>query len=157
MFTYINENFLHAPSTDLSRDTVKCLIAITLAQAQEVFLEKQIADGKKVGLLAKLASQAAYLYTQATEGCQDNVTKAIFEKVWLLVVQVSVLPISRKGEAKCSADQSQLHGIRSTVLPSSRGQRRKLSWRSHRPVTGCRSPCTRREPDSKRFPIFRPH
>lgn len=88
MFTYINENFLHAPSTDLSRETVKTLIAIMLAQGQEVFLEKQIADGKKVGLLAKLASQAAYLYTQATEGVQDNVTRAVFEKVWLLVCQI---------------------------------------------------------------------
>ncbi|KAF2271499.1 vacuolar protein-sorting protein bro1 [Westerdykella ornata] len=88
MFTYINENFLHAPSTDLSRDTVKTLISIMLAQAQEVFLEKQIADGKKVGLLAKLASQAAYLYNQAVEGVQENVTKAVFEKVWLLVVQI---------------------------------------------------------------------
>ena len=88
MFTYINENFLHAPSTDLSRDTVKTLIAIMLAQGQEVFLEKQVADGKKVGLLAKLASQAAYLYTQAAEGTQENVNKAIFERVWLLVTQV---------------------------------------------------------------------
>jgi BRO1-like domain len=89
MFTYINENFLHAPSTDLSRDTVKTLIQVMLAQGQEVFLEKQIADGKKVGLLAKLASQAAYLYSGAIEGTQENVNKAIFEKVWLLVVQVS--------------------------------------------------------------------
>ncbi|OIW28452.1 BRO1-domain-containing protein [Coniochaeta ligniaria NRRL 30616] len=88
MFTYINENFLHAPSVDLSRDTVKCLIHIMLAQAQEVFLEKQITDKKKDGLLAKLASQAATLYTQAIEGAQDNVAKAIFEKVWLLMVQV---------------------------------------------------------------------
>lgn len=88
MFTYINENFLHAPSTDLSRETVKTLIAIMLAQAQEVFLEKQIADGKKVGLLAKLASQAAVLYSQAVEGAQENVQNAIFEKVWLLVCQV---------------------------------------------------------------------
>ena len=88
MFTYINENFLHAPSTDLSRDTVKTLIAIMLAQGQEVFFEKQVADGKKVGLLAKLASQAAYLYTQAAEGTQENVNKAIFERVWLLVTQV---------------------------------------------------------------------
>ncbi|KAK4238648.1 BRO1-like domain-containing protein [Achaetomium macrosporum] len=88
MFTYINENFLHAPSSDLSRDTVKTLINIMLAQAQEVFLEKQIADQKKIGLLAKLASQAATLYSQALEGVQENVTKAIFEKVWLLMVQV---------------------------------------------------------------------
>jgi hypothetical protein len=89
MFTYINENFLHAPSTDLSRDTVKTLIAIMLAQGQEVFLEKQVADGKKSGLLAKLASQAAYLYGQAAEGVQDNVTKGIFEKSWLALVHVS--------------------------------------------------------------------
>lgn len=91
MFTYINENFLHAPSTDLSRDTVKTLISVNLAQAQEVFLEKQVADEKKVALLAKLASQAATLYTQAVEGVQDNVNKAIFERVWLLMVQVSEL------------------------------------------------------------------
>jgi hypothetical protein len=90
MFTYINENFLHAPSTDLSRDTVKTLIQIMLAQGQEVFLEKQIADGKKVGLLAKLASQAGYLYSQAVEGVQENVNKAVFEKVWLLVTQVRI-------------------------------------------------------------------
>jgi hypothetical protein len=87
MFTYINENFLHAPSADLSRDTIKSLINVMLAQAQEVFLEKQIADQKKIGLLAKLASQAATLYGQALEGIQENVTKAIFEKVWLLMVQ----------------------------------------------------------------------
>lgn len=89
MFTYINENFLHAPSFDLSRETVKTLIHLMLAQAQEIFLEKQVKDQKKAGLLAKLASQAGYLYGQAVEGVQENVTKAIFEKVWLAMVQVS--------------------------------------------------------------------
>nr|POE87792.1 vacuolar protein-sorting protein bro-1 [Quercus suber] len=88
MFTYINENFLHAPSTDLSRETVKTLISIMLAQGQEVFIEKQIVDKKKPGLLAKLAAQAAYLYAQAVEGVQDNVSRAVFERVWLLMVQI---------------------------------------------------------------------
>ena len=88
MFTYINENFLHAPSKDLSRETVKTLITLMLAQAQEVFVEKQIADGRKVGLLAKLASQAALLYVQSTEGIQDNVSRGIFDRLWLLVTQV---------------------------------------------------------------------
>ena len=88
MFTYINENFLHAPSTDLSRETVKTLINVMLGQGQEVFIEKQIVDGKKPGLLAKLASQAAYVYAQAVEGVQDNVSRAIFERVWLLAVQI---------------------------------------------------------------------
>jgi len=89
MFTYINENFLHAPSADLSRLSVKTLIGIMLAQAQEIFLERQVMDQKKVGLLAKLASQAAYLYSQAVEGIQESINKGVFEKVWLLLVQVS--------------------------------------------------------------------
>jgi BRO1-like domain len=88
MFTYINENFLHAPSADLSRDTVKTLINVMLAQGQEVFLEKQVNDNKKVGLLAKLASQASYLYGQALEGVQENMGKGVFERVWLLYAQV---------------------------------------------------------------------
>ena len=88
MFTYINENFLHAPSTDLSRETVKTLITLMLAQAQEVFVEKQIVDGKKNGMLAKLIGQAAVLYTQAAEGVQESVAKNIFEKLWLQVTQI---------------------------------------------------------------------
>ena len=94
MFTYINENFLHAPSADLSRETVKALIHLMLAQAQEVFLEKQIADKKKIGLLAKLAAQAGYLYGQALEGIQEQVNKVIFEKVWSTMVQVSCTRLS---------------------------------------------------------------
>lgn len=90
MFTYINENFLHAPSFDLHRDTVKSLIHITLAQAQEIFIEKQIAAKTKAGLLAKLAAQAAYLYSQALEGVQEHVSKAMFEKVWATMVQVRI-------------------------------------------------------------------
>ena len=88
MFTYINENFLHAPSTDLSRETVKTLINVMLAQAQETFIEKQITDGKKPGMIAKLAAQAAFLYAQTVEGVQDNVSRAIFERVWLLMTQI---------------------------------------------------------------------
>lgn len=91
MFTYINDNFLHAPSTDLNHDTVKTLINIMLAQAQEVFLEKTIMDGKKAGMLAKIASQASYLYGQAAEGVQENVTKGVFEKVWVILTQVRTL------------------------------------------------------------------
>ena len=113
MFTYINENFLHAPSTDLSRDTVKTLITVMLAQAQEVFLEKQIADGKKVGLLAKLASQAASLYAQAVEGVSDNVTKATFERVWLLVTQIKASYMSSMCHyyQALADDDANSHGI----------------------------------------------
>ncbi|KKY36895.1 putative vacuolar protein-sorting protein bro1 [Diaporthe ampelina] len=113
MFSYINENFLHAPSVDLSRDTVKTLIAITLAQAQEVFLEKQIADQKKVGLLAKLASQAGTLYSQSIEGVQENVTKAIFEKVWLLMVQIKANLLNSMAQyfQALADDDANAHGV----------------------------------------------
>ncbi|KAK0636890.1 BRO1-like domain-containing protein [Bombardia bombarda] len=113
MFTYINENFLHAPSSDLSRETVKTLISIMLAQAQEVFLEKQIADQKKVGLLAKLSSQAATLYGQAVEGIQENVNKAIFEKVWMLMAQAKFALMSSMAQyyQALADDDANSHGI----------------------------------------------
>jgi programmed cell death 6-interacting protein len=98
MFTYINENFLHAPSTDLSRETVKTLISITLAQAQEVFLEKQVADGKKPGLLAKLASQAHFLYAQAQEGVQESFAKGVFDVSWTKVVAIKAAHMASLSE-----------------------------------------------------------
>lgn len=124
MFTYINENFLHAPSTDLSRETVKTLIAIMLAQAQEVFLEKQIADGKKVGLLAKLASQAAFLYSQAVEGVQENVGKAVFERVWLLVTQIKSYHMSFLAQyyQALADDDANNHGVAICRLQVAMGQ-----------------------------------
>jgi len=87
MYTYINENFLHAPSTDLNHDTVKTLITVMLAQAQEVFFDKQVADGKKTNIIAKLAGQLAVFHNQAVEGVQENVNKGVFEKVWLQLTQ----------------------------------------------------------------------
>lgn len=113
MFTYINDNFLHAPSADLSRDTIRAIIHIMLAQAQEVFLEKQIADNKKVGLLAKLSSQAAYLYGQALEGVQENVNKAIFEKVWVLAIQCkySIMHSMAQYYQALADDDANSHGI----------------------------------------------
>ncbi|KPI41016.1 Vacuolar protein-sorting protein bro1 [Cyphellophora attinorum] len=91
MFTYINENFLHAPSQDLNRDTVKTMISITMAQAQESFLEKQVRDGKKSGLLAKLAAQAHYLYGQAKEGLDTETSKLVFDTSWTKFIQVKHL------------------------------------------------------------------
>lgn len=113
MFTYINDNFLHAPSSDLGRDTVKTMIHVMLAQAQEVFLEKQMTDGKKPGLLAKFASQSAYLYFQAVDGAQENVSKGIFEKVWSVVVQIKAAHLaSIAGYYQAIADdEGGLHGV----------------------------------------------
>lgn len=112
MFTYINENFLHAPSIDLNRDTVKTLIHITLAQAQEIFLEKQTRDGKKPALLAKLAAQASFLYTQAKEGLDTETLKGVFDPSWPKFVQVKVshtTAIAEYNQAMAD-DDSDAHG-----------------------------------------------
>lgn len=113
MFTYINENFLHAPSKDLSRETVRTLITLMLAQAQEVFLEKQIADGRKVGLLAKLASQASLLYNQTVEGVQENVSRGVFDRLWLLVTQIKTQYTTSMAQfyQSLADDDANAHGV----------------------------------------------
>ena len=112
MFTYINENFLHAPSQDLNRDAVKTMISITLAQAQESFIEKQVRDGKKPALIAKLASQAHYHYGQAKEGLEAESVKDVFEPVWLKLIQIKTLHFHSLAEyyQALTEDQGNLQG-----------------------------------------------
>jgi len=89
MLTYINENFLHAPSTDLSREVVKLLVNIILAQATEVFFEKCTDEKKSSALVSKIASQAAFLYTSLTEEIKEFMGKGIFDRNWVTLIQVS--------------------------------------------------------------------
>jgi len=87
MLTYINENFLHAPSTDLSRDVVKFLIGVILAQGNEVFLEKCISEKKSPILISKLASHVAYSYTSLSEEVKEFMGKGILDRNWVTVIQ----------------------------------------------------------------------
>lgn len=89
MLTYINDNFLHAPSTDLSRDVVKFLVSIMIAQAAEVFFEKCVDERKASSLVAKVASQAASLYTSLCEEVKEFMGKGIFDHNWVTILQVS--------------------------------------------------------------------
>ncbi|KAI9567770.1 BRO1-like domain-containing protein [Boletus coccyginus] len=88
MLTYINENFLHAPSTDLSRDVIRFLVGLILAQATEVFLEKCIQEKKANTLVAKIASQAASMYSSLSEQVKDFMGKGIFDRNWVTLVQI---------------------------------------------------------------------
>ena len=112
MFTYINENFLHAPSQDLNRDTVRTLINVTLAQGQETFLEKQSRDGKKPALLAKLASQAHFLYSQAKELLEAESQKGVFDPSWLKFIQIKTLHFNSLAEyyQALTEDEGNLQG-----------------------------------------------
>ncbi|KAI6123364.1 BRO1-like domain-containing protein [Pisolithus croceorrhizus] len=88
MLTYVNENFLHAPSTDLSREVIKFLVGIILAQATEVFLEKCIDEKKANALVSKIASQAASMYTSLNEEVKDFQGKGIIDRNWVTVIQI---------------------------------------------------------------------
>ncbi|KAI9493783.1 BRO1-like domain-containing protein [Zychaea mexicana] len=89
MFLYINDNFLHAPSQDLNRDTVKMLTELMLAQAHECFLENSLREKKKSSLVAKLASHAAWVYGSLTDDIQDCISRGTgVDKSWMLMAQI---------------------------------------------------------------------
>lgn len=89
MFQYINDNFLHAPSQDLSRETVKVLTELMLAQAHECFLESSVREKKKDGLVAKLASHTVWVYGNIVDELQDAVSRgAGIDKSWVTLCQI---------------------------------------------------------------------
>ncbi|KAL1691231.1 BRO1-like domain-containing protein [Schizophyllum commune] len=88
MLTYINENFLHAPSTDLSREVVKFLVNLILAQATEVFFEKSADEKKAPALVAKIAAQTASMYTALAEEVKEFMGKGIFDRNWVTLIQI---------------------------------------------------------------------
>lgn len=87
MLTYINENFLHAPSTDLSRDVVHFLINLSLAQATEVFMEKLVDEKKSATLIARTANQAASMYAQLTDQIHEFQGKGVFDRNWVRIIE----------------------------------------------------------------------
>ncbi|TCD66292.1 bck1-like resistance to osmotic shock [Steccherinum ochraceum] len=83
MLTYINDNFLHAPSMDLSREVIKFLVGIVMAQATEIFFEKCVDEKKANSLVSKIAAQAAYMYTALSEEVKEFMGKGIFDRNWV--------------------------------------------------------------------------
>jgi tyrosine-protein phosphatase non-receptor type 23 len=101
MYTYINENFLHAPSTDLSREVVKILVVLMEAQATEVFIETMGEKlGKSAGLKARVCMQASMLYAGVVEEIKEFVVKEVFIREWTSLVQVRSDPASTQSLSK---------------------------------------------------------
>ncbi|KAJ3814623.1 BRO1-domain-containing protein [Lentinula lateritia] len=94
MLTYINDNFLHAPSTDLSREVIKFLVALILAQATEVFLEKSTEEKKGSGLVSKVAAQTAGMYIALTEQVKEFMGKGVFDRNWVMLIQIKAKYLS---------------------------------------------------------------
>lgn len=88
LFAYINDNFLHAPSTDLSRDVVKVIVDLMLCQAQECMVEKACGEGKKGGVVGKLAMWIGTGYAGVAEGMGVG---DVFPKAWMEIVKVCFL------------------------------------------------------------------
>lgn len=100
MFTYINDNFLHAPSTDLSREVVKVLVTLMGAQATEVFIETMAPGAKLAGLKSKLCMQASGLYGIIIEEAKEWVNKGVFIREWSFLIQVSPRPTKSGRDAR---------------------------------------------------------
>lgn len=70
IFKFISENFLHAPSDDLSQTSLKFLTTLMLAQSQEIFVLKVITgdmDQSKNSLIAKLCASASNYYRDCND------------------------------------------------------------------------------------------
>lgn len=110
LLQFINENFLHAPSTDLSREVVGWCCDLMLAQAGEVFVEKCLSEKKPTGLVSKMANQVANAYTALSEAAQEQlVGKGIVERNWLSVVGIKSKyygSLAQMLRAKADADKA---------------------------------------------------
>ncbi|KAI9230501.1 MAG: BRO1-like domain-containing protein [Piptocephalis tieghemiana] len=81
LFTYINDNFLHAPTSDLHKETVKTLASLMLSQAQECMLEKS--SGKSARLQHRLASWLASSYSSIADSLTEGLSsRGVFERPW---------------------------------------------------------------------------
>jgi hypothetical protein len=67
VYKFISENFLHAPSEDLSAKTMGFLLALELAQAQEVFLLKVLYEDGKASLISRMAHSCSIHYELAAD------------------------------------------------------------------------------------------
>jgi len=132
MLSYINENFLHAPSTDLSREVIKFLVDIILAQATEVFFEKCADEKKGNALVSKVAAQTASMYTTLVEDVKDFMGKGIFDRNWVTIIQVRYATLSTSQHEYMNADHTTscrlkastsnlLHNITADLLMTLRG------------------------------------
>ena len=73
----------------MSRDSIKTLTELSLAQAQECFLERITTGEKKKGnLVSKLCSQLAFMYSNISDGFNLESVKGQFDKAWVELVKV---------------------------------------------------------------------
>ena len=109
---YIQSNFMHAPSKDLSSKFVQSLKTLMLVQAAEIFLEKSIADKKGPALVAKLASHVAGTYTSLYEEWQDSNMFGSIPSIWRCVIMYKSKHVASIAQFYCAHadDAAGAHG-----------------------------------------------
>jgi hypothetical protein len=88
LLNFINENFLHAPSTDLSREVVSLSAKLMIAQAGETFLEKCIGEKKPSALVCKMCQSVAQSYAGLQEDAKEFQGKGILDRNWVNVFAI---------------------------------------------------------------------
>ncbi|XP_076063979.1 programmed cell death 6-interacting protein-like protein AliX [Oratosquilla oratoria] len=71
------------PTPDLQPETLTALASVVLAQAQEVFAAKAVADRRKDALIARLCAQCDDLYADALKNLQRESLKPLWERDWI--------------------------------------------------------------------------
>ena len=89
-FQFINDNFLHPPSLDLSRDSIKCLVDLMLTQAQETFIEKCLSENKSGLLVSKLAIHVGSSYNSIVEEMANPTLQNQFHPTWIQLLKVTL-------------------------------------------------------------------
>ncbi|XP_054710017.1 programmed cell death 6-interacting protein-like [Uloborus diversus] len=84
--TVVSTPSIEDPTPDLRADTLSALAALMLAQAQESFFFKATSDNMKDGIIAKVASRAEELYSDALKLMQKESVHHLWEKDWITVV-----------------------------------------------------------------------
>lgn len=88
LLTFIHENFLHAPSTDLSREVLTFCASLMTLQAAQVFLERCIAERKPPSLTSRMCQALVVGYTALVEDSAQFQGKGILDRAWLDVITV---------------------------------------------------------------------
>nr|XP_033787812.1 tyrosine-protein phosphatase non-receptor type 23 [Geotrypetes seraphini] len=92
-FTFLQDNFPHSYSVDMSNQILNLNINLMLGQAQECLLEKSMLDNRKSFLVARISAQVVDYYKEACRALENSETASLLGKIqkdWKKLVQMKI-------------------------------------------------------------------
>ncbi|XP_030052532.1 tyrosine-protein phosphatase non-receptor type 23 [Microcaecilia unicolor] len=92
-FTFLQDNFPHSYSVDMSHQILNLNINLMLGQAQECLLEKSMLDNRKSFLVARISAQVVDYYKEACRALENSETASLLGKIqkdWKKLVQMKI-------------------------------------------------------------------